>query len=108
MAQISQIPSLFGANPAKVIDGPRKGFRALALEEDYGRELITSLPDEKRNKATIEVMKVLEPILAAYAEQNQIAFIIEQKSIVVGKNDFDVTKDIIEELDKKLPSIKIN
>ena len=53
-------------------------------------------------------MKVLEPILAAYAEQNQIAFIIEQKSIVVGKNDFDVTKDIIEELDKKLPSIKIN
>ena len=64
--------------------------------------------NEKRNKATVEVMKELEPILAAYAEQNQIAFIIEQKSIVVGKNDFDVTKDIIEELDKKLPSIKIN
>ena len=64
--------------------------------------------NEKRNKATVGVMKELEPILAAYAEQNQIAFIIEQKSIVVGKNDFDVTKDIIEELDKKLPSIKIN
>ena len=64
--------------------------------------------NEKRNKATVEVMKTLEPILSSYAEQNQIAFIIEQKSIVVGKNDFDVTKDIIEELDKKLPSIKIN
>ena len=71
------------------------------------REKFDSI-NEKRNKATAEVMKELEPILANYAEQNQIAFIIEQKSIVVGKNDFDATKDIIEELDKKLPSIKIN
>ena len=64
--------------------------------------------NEKRNNATVVVMKTLEPILSAYAEQNQISFIIEQKSVVVGKNEFDVTKDIIEELDKKLPSIKIN
>ena len=64
--------------------------------------------NEKRNKATVEVMKVLEPVLSNYAEQNQISFIIEQKSIVVGKNEFDVTKDIIDVLDKKLPSIKIN
>ena len=46
----------FGANPAKVLDGPRKGFRALALEEDYGRELITLLPDEKRNKAIVSTI----------------------------------------------------
>ena len=64
--------------------------------------------NEKRNTATVEVMKVLEPVLSNYAEQNQISFIIEQKSIVVGKNEFDVTKDIIDELDKKLPSLKIN
>ena len=51
--EISIHPLYFGANPAKIIDGPRKGFRALALEEDYGRELITSLPDEKRNKAIV-------------------------------------------------------
>ena len=63
--------------------------------------------NEKRNNATTEVMKSLEPILSTYAEQNQISFIIEQKSIVVGKSEFDVTNDIIEELDKKLPSIKI-
>ena len=64
--------------------------------------------NEKRNTATVEVMKVLEPVLSNYAEQNQISFIIEQKSIVVGKNEFDVTQDIIDELNKKLPSIKIN
>ena len=33
-------PSFFGSNPAEVKDGPRKGIRVLAAEEDLGRDLI--------------------------------------------------------------------
>ena len=83
-------------------------LRSKAAEYQKQRREKFEKINEKRNKATTEVMGILEPILASYAEQNQISFIIEQKSIVVGKNEFDVTKDIIDELDKKLPSIKIN
>src|SRR2546426_647374 len=36
-------PVFFGTNPATVLDGPRKGLRVLAVEEDLGRELIKSL-----------------------------------------------------------------
>ena len=36
-------PSFFGSNPAEVLDGPRKGLRILAREDDLGRELITVL-----------------------------------------------------------------
>ncbi len=64
--------------------------------------------NEKRNKAKEEVMQNLQPILAKYAEENGIAIMVEKKSIVVGKNEFDVSQDIIEELNKKLPSIKLN
>ena len=53
-------------------------------------------------------MKTLQPIFAQYAEDNNISIIIEKKSIIVGKNEFDVSQDIIDELDKKLPSIKLN
>ena len=53
-------------------------------------------------------MTALQPILAEYAEKEGIALIVEKKSVVVGKNEFDVSKDIIDELDKKLPSIKLN
>ena len=49
----------------------------------------------KRNKATEEVMKTLNPILSAYAEQNGISIMVEKKSIVVGKNEFDVSTAII-------------
>ena len=42
-------PSFFGANPAEVPDGPRKGLRALSREDDLGRSLIQALtPDQKK------------------------------------------------------------
>jgi hypothetical protein len=42
-----------GANPATVPSGPQAGFRLLAGEEDLGRALITLLPAERRQAATI-------------------------------------------------------
>jgi len=46
-------PSFFGANPAEVREGPRKGLRALAAEEDLGREVIQSLDSEQRKIAVV-------------------------------------------------------
>ncbi len=44
-------PSFFGANPATIRDGPRKGTRALAGEEDLARKLVISLTDEQKQTA---------------------------------------------------------
>jgi len=46
-------PAFLGANPAEVKDGPRKGLRVLAREEDMGRAFIKSLDDAQRKKASI-------------------------------------------------------
>jgi Protein of unknown function (DUF3500) len=47
--KVADTPSFFGANPAEVRDGPRKGLRTLAAEEDLGRDLLESLsPEEKK------------------------------------------------------------
>jgi hypothetical protein len=48
---VSGAPSFFGSNPAEVKQGPRKGLRALAAEEDLGRQLVLALTDEQRKKA---------------------------------------------------------
>ena len=37
-----------GSNPAEVPQGDRKGFRALAGEEDKGRALISSFDDKQK------------------------------------------------------------
>jgi hypothetical protein len=52
--KIAGSPSFFGANPAMVPEGPRKGLRALANEEDLGRELIQSLTPEQQQVAIVD------------------------------------------------------
>ena len=44
-------PSFFGANPATVPSGTRKGFRALGEEHDAGWAVLESLTDVQRRKA---------------------------------------------------------
>jgi len=44
---VASTPQFLGANPADVREGPQKGTRALAAEEDLGRALVRSLrPDQ--------------------------------------------------------------
>lgn len=52
--RVAGAPSFFGANPAEVRDGPRKGLRALGAEEDLGRALLQSLDAEQKKAAIVD------------------------------------------------------
>jgi lysophospholipase L1-like esterase len=47
-------PVFFGSNPAEVREGPRKGLRVLAAEDDLGHGLINALDEGQRKKAIIK------------------------------------------------------
>lgn len=49
--QISYTPRFFGASPAVIKSGPRKGERTLVKEEDLALQLIQELNPEQREKA---------------------------------------------------------
>ncbi|WP_215223841.1 DUF3500 domain-containing protein [Echinicola shivajiensis] len=51
--EVSIAPRFMGANPAKILSGPRKGERALAQEEDLGFELVNSLTVEQKQKVLL-------------------------------------------------------
>ncbi|HEX2489186.1 MAG TPA: DUF3500 domain-containing protein, partial [Blastocatellia bacterium] len=59
---LSNTPLAFGSNPAEVREGERKGLRALAGEEDRGRDLILAL-DEKQRAVAIFDQKAPSDIL---------------------------------------------
>ena len=63
---------------------------------------------QKRNKARAEVLKSLDPIMTEYFEKNNISLILYKRNIAIGISELDVTDKIIDELNKKLPSIKLN
>jgi hypothetical protein len=50
---VASAPSFFGSNPAEVKDGPKKGLRILAAEEDTARALLLALDETQRAKAII-------------------------------------------------------
>lgn len=49
--EIQVTPTFMGTNPAEVRQGPRKGLRVLAGEEDLGRELVKSLSADQQKAA---------------------------------------------------------
>ena len=51
---IATTPSFFGANPAEVSAGPKKGLRTLADEEDEGRKFLAMLDAGQRGIALID------------------------------------------------------
>ena len=50
---LSVTPSFFGANPAEVLSGPRKGLRVLGAEEDLARKLVKSLNPQQCKSAIL-------------------------------------------------------
>jgi hypothetical protein len=58
-------PSFFGANPAEVRQGPRKGLRTLAREDDLGIELIHTFDEEKRKVAVVDPTAYADILTAA-------------------------------------------
>ncbi len=64
--------------------------------------------DGKRNAARAEVLKSLDPIITNYFEKNKISLILYKRNIAIGNNELNITDKIIDELNIKLPSVKLN
>ena len=63
---------------------------------------------QTRIKASTALIKKLTPILEAYSKENSIKIIVQKKHIVMGKKEDDITKDILELINQKVKSIKID
>ena len=96
-------PSFFGANPAEVRQGPRKGLRTLAGEEDLGIELIHTL-DEQQQKVAIVDPTAYHDILTAASRkaalQGQPSGLAASK---MNANQFDALMALTEEYARNVP-----
>jgi hypothetical protein len=63
--KVSDSPSFFGSNPAEVRIGPRKGLRVLALEDDYGYDVMESLDKGQQDVAVVDKTALKDIITGA-------------------------------------------
>jgi hypothetical protein len=108
-------PSFMGSNPAEVKEGPRKGVRVLAREEDLGRQLVRSLNLDQQRLAIVDKVapkdiitaadrkaKALEPAGINFtqldkAQQKQLKGLVEE---YVGRVRPDIAKEDLKKIEK--------
>ena len=78
---IGSSPEFFGSNPAEVREGPMKGTRVLAAEEDLGRSLVKSLTLAQRSEAVINATAPADMLTT----NQRTAAIQEDKGIAYSK-----------------------
>ncbi len=88
----------------KKVDELRSKVSKLQIE----RKTLLENVAKQRAKARNELLKNLNPILKNYMQENKIRMIVDKKSLLLADENLDLTKKIIERLNKKLKSIKLN
>ena len=62
---------------------------------------------KQRSDLKLKLLKKLDPIINAYINENGISMVIDKKNVVFAETDLNITKTIIEKLNKKLPSLDL-
>ena len=63
---------------------------------------------KKRAKAKDVLLKNLNPIVKDYMNEKNIRVVLDKKSILLADEKLDITKDIMDLLNKKLNSINLD
>lgn len=88
----------------KKISELRKNVSNLQKE----RNKIIGDVSKQRAKAKSELLKNLNPIIHDYMKEKKIRMVINKKDLISADENLDITKDIMQILNKKLKSIKLN
>ena len=85
---VASTPSFFGSNPAEVKDGPNKGLRILAQEEDAARALLLALDEHQRAKAIVEAAAPNDMVTTNKVKVDPLSPVgIEAAALTPGQRD---------------------
>jgi Skp family chaperone for outer membrane proteins len=101
---IQQKKLISGEEFKKQVTELRKKVSTLQKEKT---NLLESVAKQKQ-AARSELLSKLNPIISNYMKEKKIRVIIDKKSLILADEKLDITKDILEELNKQLKSLKIN
>jgi hypothetical protein len=112
---IAASPTFWGSNPAEVLEGPKKGLRALDKEQDAGRALVMALDDAQRKTAiyaevapndilttTKHPIDPLKPdgVLASAMTPKQQALLMQLVQVYTGQMSEDTAAERLAEIKK--------
>ena len=100
---LSKKDTLSKEDYSKEMNELRKSF------SDYQTERRSSIDKLTKQRAGARevLLKKLDPILKNYINENNVSLVIDKKIILGGAPDNDITKIIVEKINKELPSLDL-
>ena len=83
-------------------------LRKKVIDYQSARRAAVDKIARQRKEAREDLLNQINPILETYTKENNITLILDKKNLIMGDSDLDITNTIIEKLNTKLPSLKIN
>ena len=59
-----------------------------------------------RDNSGNKLLKIINEILTEYSTKNKISLVVDKKNIIIGKTELDITKNILDLLNKKVKKIE--
>ena len=61
----------------------------------------------KKKNYSAQILKILNPLLTQYVDNNNITLVIEKKNVLVGIKTLDITKNILKILNDEVEKNKL-
>ena len=55
----------------------------------------------------MDLLKLINPILVKFSNENKISIILQKKDLVVAKTELDITEDIIKIVNAEVKELKL-
>lgn len=100
---VAATPAFYGSNPAEVRQGPRKGLRVLAGEEDRARDLLRSL-DEKQLAAAVIGKEAPADILSTNSRKAEVGPPAGLPAARMTRKQIDLLTQLLDEYFSNMPT----
>lgn len=87
-----------------------KELKSLQIEfQSYKKNKVQEIKEfkDKRNRNVLNFIKMINPIIENYMTENSISILLDKKNIFIASKDYDITKNLITLIDKKIENIDI-
>ena len=61
----------------------------------------------KRDVAMKKILKEVTIVLSEYSSKNELTFIIDQKNIIIGKSELNVTNKVLKLVDSRIKKVSL-
>ena len=77
------------------------------LYNELKEENIQNL-QQKRNKEILRFLNLINPLIEKIMEKNSIGILMEKKNIFIAKSNYDITKILIQDINKNIKEFLID